>query len=65
MLGISWWELALHAFPKPQGWMSCLTIRKPMVEPHGVTDDFGRKTMALVAGCWLFHAAQPAKRELN
>ena len=28
-----------------------------MVEPHGVTDDFGRKTMALVAGCFGFHHA--------
>jgi hypothetical protein len=30
---------------------------EPMVEPHGVTDNFGGKAMTLVAGCWLFHAA--------
>jgi len=27
MLGISWWELALHALPIPSGGMSFLTIR--------------------------------------
>ena len=38
---------------------------KTMVHPDGVTDDFRGKTMALVAGCWLFHVAQSAKPELN
>jgi hypothetical protein len=38
---------------------------KTMVEPHGVTDNFGGKAMTLVAGCWLFHAAQSVKKELN
>jgi hypothetical protein len=36
-----------------------------MVQPDGVTDDFRGKTMTLVAGCWLFHAAQSAKSQLN
>ncbi len=36
-----------------------------MVEPHGVADNFRGKTMTLIAGCWLFHAAQSAKCELN
>jgi len=36
-----------------------------MVEPHGVTDNFRGKPMTLVDGCWLFHAAQSAKPELN
>jgi hypothetical protein len=26
-----------------------------MVEPDGVADNFRRKTVTLVAGCWLFH----------
>jgi hypothetical protein len=30
-----------------------------------VTDNVRGKAMTLVAGCWLFHAAQSAKRELN
>jgi hypothetical protein len=38
---------------------------EPMVEPDGVTDNFRGKAMTLVAGCWLFHAAQSAKWELN
>ena len=36
-----------------------------MVEPHGVTDNFRGKTVTLVAGRLLFHAAQSAKPELN
>jgi len=36
-----------------------------MVQPGGVTDNFRGKTVTLVAGCWLFHAAQSAKPELN
>jgi hypothetical protein len=36
-----------------------------MVEPHGVADNFRGKPVTLVAGCWLFHAAQSAKPELN
>ena len=36
-----------------------------MVEPHGVADNFRGETMTLIAGCWLFHAAQSAKPELN
>jgi len=65
MRGISWWGLALYAFPIPQDWMSVLTIRKPMVEPNRMTDNFRGKAMTLVAGRWLFHAAQSAKPELN
>ena len=38
---------------------------KTMVHPDGVTDDFRGKTMALVTGCWLVHAAQSAKPKLN
>jgi hypothetical protein len=38
---------------------------EPIVEPHGVADNFRGKAMTLVAGCWLFHAAQSAKPELN
>lgn len=38
---------------------------KPMVEPHGVADNFRGKSMTLVAGCFGFHAAQSAKCELN
>jgi hypothetical protein len=45
-----------------EGWMSFLTIR---VQPDGVADNFGRKTMALVAGYWFVHAAQSVKPELN
>ena len=36
-----------------------------MIQPHGVTDNFGRKTMALVAGGFGFHAAQSAYPKLN
>jgi hypothetical protein len=36
-----------------------------MVEPDGVTDNFRGKPVTLVAGSWLFHAAQSAKPELN
>jgi len=36
-----------------------------IVEPHGMTDYFRWKTVTVVAGWWLFHAAQSAKRELN
>ena len=36
-----------------------------MVEPHGVTDNLRGKTVTLVTGCWLFHAAQSASPELN
>ncbi len=36
-----------------------------MLEPDSMADDSGRKAMALIAGCWLFHAAQSAKPELN
>jgi hypothetical protein len=38
---------------------------EPMVEPHGVADDFRGKTVTVVAGCWLCHTAQSAKPELN
>jgi hypothetical protein len=38
---------------------------EPMVEPNGMTDNFRGETMTLIAGCWLFHAAQSAKPELN
>jgi hypothetical protein len=36
-----------------------------MVQPDGVTDNFRGKTVTVVAGCWLFHAAQSDKLELN
>jgi len=36
-----------------------------MTEPDGVTDNFRGKAMTLVAGGWLFHAAQSAKPQLN
>jgi len=38
---------------------------EPMVEPDSMADDFGRKAMALIAGCWLFHVAQSAKGQLT
>jgi hypothetical protein len=38
---------------------------EPMVEPHRMTNNFRGKPVTLVAGCWLFHAAQSAKPELN
>jgi hypothetical protein len=38
---------------------------KTMVQPDGVTDNFRGKTVTVVTGCWLFHAAQSAKPELN
>ena len=41
------------------------TEAEPMVQPDGVADNFRGKAMTLVAGCWLFHAAQSAKPELN
>jgi len=34
---------------------------EPMVGPHGVANHFRGKAMTLIAGCWLFHAAQSAK----
>jgi hypothetical protein len=36
-----------------------------MVQPDGMTDNFGEKTIALVGGIFGFHAAQSAKCELN
>jgi hypothetical protein len=36
-----------------------------MVQPDGVTDNVRGKPVTVVAGCWLFHAAQHAKPELN
>jgi hypothetical protein len=44
-------------------WDHQLGIRH--AQPNSVTDNFGRKTVTLVAGCWLFHAAQSDKPELN
>ncbi len=41
------------------------TEAEPMVEPNGVTDNFGGEPVTVVAGCWLFHAAQSAKSELS
>jgi hypothetical protein len=38
---------------------------EPMIQPDGVADNVGGKTMTVVAGCLGFHAAQSAKRELN
>ena len=38
---------------------------EPMVEPHGMTDNFRGKPVTLVAGRLLFHAAQSVKPELN
>ena len=32
-----------------------------MIEPNGMTDNFGRKAMALVAGCFGFH--QPRRHK--
>ena len=32
-----------------------------MVEPNGITDNFGRKAMALVAGCFDCHRASLPK----
>jgi hypothetical protein len=36
-----------------------------MVGLQGVSDNFRGKTVTLVAGCLLFHAAQSAKPQLN
>jgi len=36
-----------------------------IVEPDGVTDNFGGKTKTAVPGCFGFHAAHSAKCELN
>jgi len=41
------------------------TQAESMVEAHGVTDNFRGEPVSLVAGGWLFHAAQSAKPELN
>ena len=41
------------------------TEAEPMVQPDGMADNFGRKTVTLVAGCLNFHAAQSAKSQLN
>jgi len=41
--------------------MSFFTMREPMIEPDSVTDNFRGKTVTLVAGRWLFHAAQSVK----
>ena len=38
---------------------------KPMVEPHGVTNNFRGKAVTLVAGLGSFHAAQFATGGLN
>jgi hypothetical protein len=38
---------------------------KTMVQPDGVANNFRGKPVTVVAGCWLFHAAQSAKPELN
>jgi hypothetical protein len=36
-----------------------------MVQPDGVADNFRRKTIALIAERFVFHAAQSAKGNLN
>ena len=36
-----------------------------VVQPDGVANNFRRKTMAVVAGLFGFHAAQSAKCNLN
>ena len=36
-----------------------------MIEPDGVTDNFRRKTMALVANCFGCHASQSGKSAFN
>jgi hypothetical protein len=36
-----------------------------MIQPDGVTDDCGRKTMALVADCFGSHTSQSAKNQLT
>jgi hypothetical protein len=41
------------------------TEAEAVIQPHGVTDDLRGEPMTLVAGCWLVHAAQSAKPELN
>jgi len=38
---------------------------EPMVEPDGMADNFRGKTVTLVAGCGLVHAAQSSIPELN
>ncbi len=49
--------------------LSCFDLTeaetKAMVQPHGMTDNFIRKSMTVIAGRWLVHAAQSAKPELN
>ena len=41
------------------------TEAEPMAQLDGVTADFRGKTVTLVAGSLVFHAAQSAKPELN
>jgi hypothetical protein len=36
-----------------------------MIPPDGMADNFGGKSMTVVAGLYVFPAAQSAKRELN
>jgi hypothetical protein len=38
---------------------------EPMVQPDGVANNFGRKTMTLIARCFGSHATQSAKSQLN
>jgi len=49
----------------PEGWMGFFTMREPMVEPDGVTDNFRGKTVTLVTELFFVHAAQSAKGQLN
>lgn len=41
------------------------TETEPMIQPNSVVNNFGRKTMTLIANGFGLHTGQSAKRELN